>query len=213
MKKAKKNIIEFIQGTKIMFQEFFNKKTNKMQRANMWSFTRLVLVIPIIITVLLYFFTKNNDVLVITGILALLGGITDYFDGKSARKYNSCSEYGKKLDQIADKTFCGTLSISLTLIKPIYIITFIMELLIILINTMFNLKFKDINNDSNIVGKIKQWPLFLLLFVSFFSVLNPIIYKISLVLLILTTIMQLATIISYIDKHTKEIKHILTIKR
>lgn len=213
MKKAKTYIIEFIKGTKTMFKEFFNKNTNKMQRANMWSFTRLVLVIPIVTMALLYFFTKNSDMLVITGVLALFGGITDYYDGKSARKYNSFSEYGKKLDQIADKTFCGSLSISLTLIKPIYIITFIMELLIVLINTIFNLKFKDINNDSNIIGKVKQWPLFLLLFVGFFSVLNPIIYKISIVLLILTTVMQLATIISYIDKHTKEIKNILTLKR
>lgn len=212
MKVLRKNIIEFLMGTKLMFKEFFHKKTNKRQRANMWSFLRLVLVIPIIITILIYFKSNNEKLLLIVGILALVGGVSDYFDGKCARKYNSFSEYGKKLDQIADKTFSSVLAISLTFINKYFIITFIMELLIIIINALFNLKYKNINNDSNKVGKLKQWPLFGLLFIGFFSNINSIIYNITFVLFILTTFMQFLTILSYIDKHNREIKQFIKTK-
>ena len=34
---------ELNDGIKVMFKEFFNKETNKKQRANMWTFSRLVL--------------------------------------------------------------------------------------------------------------------------------------------------------------------------
>ena len=212
MKKLKNTILEFVNGTITMFKEFFNKQTNKKQRANMWSFTRLVLVIPILFTFVLYIKSNNDNFLIVAGILALFGGITDYFDGKSARKYNSSSDYGKKLDQISDKTFCGVLSICLTLIYHLFIVTLVMEILIILINSLFNLKFPNINNDSNIIGKIKQWPLFALLFIGFFTIVNPKLYNIVFILFIMTTVMQVLTILSYIDKHNKEIKNILSFK-
>ena len=49
----KETISEFLKnfksGTKLMFKEFFNKETNKKQRANMWTFSRLIIsfLIPI----------------------------------------------------------------------------------------------------------------------------------------------------------------------
>ena len=36
--------------------------------------------------------------------LYILGGISDYFDGKLARKYNVITTFGKCFDIIADKT-------------------------------------------------------------------------------------------------------------
>lgn len=212
MKSLIKNINIFISGTKLMFKEFFNKQTNKKQRANMWSFFRLILVIPIFIIIIFYFISKNNVLLLITGILTLLGGLSDYLDGKCARKYNSFSEYGKKLDQIADKTFATTLSLLLLSINNFFIITFLLELLIIIINALYNIKYKNINNDSNMVGKLKQWPLFTLLIMGFLSQINKDIYNITFVLFVVTTGMQILTILSYIEKHTKEIKNYITSK-
>ena len=206
MKHLINNIKGFIKDTKIRFKEFFNKKTSKKQLANILSFTRLVLIIPILILIIIYFNNKNNIILIITGILALIGGITDYFDGKIARKYNTVSNYGKKLDQISDKTFATTLSLILLTVNIYFIITLILELLIIIINALFNLKFNNINNDSNLIGKLKQWPLFALLFMGFISNINKVTYYITIILFILSTIMQLLTIFSYIYKHNKEIK-------
>ena len=201
-----KNIKKFNRGTILMFKELFNKKTYKLQLANLLSFIRLLLVIPILVLIIIYFNNKSNNILIITGILALIGGITDYFDGILARRYNAFSEYGKSIDQIADKTFATTLSLLLVTINKYFIITLILELLIIIINALFNLKFKNINNDSNFIGKLKQWPLFALLFMGFISNINNTFYNITYVLFILTVFMQLLTILSYIDKHNKEIK-------
>ena len=206
------NIKKFNSGTILMFKELFHKKTFKLQLANILSFIRLLLVIPIFILIIIYLKNHSKILLIITGTLALIGGLTDYFDGKCARKFNAFSEYGKKLDQIADKTFASTLSILLLSINKYFIITFIMELLIIIINALYNLKFKNINNDSNLIGKLKQWPLFALLFMGFISNINTTLYKITFILFVLTTIMQLLTIFSYIDKHTKEIKNFITSK-
>lgn len=206
MKKLIKNIKIFISGTKKMFKEFFHKKTCKKQIANVLSFIRLVLIIPVSILICFYLSNNNKTLLIITGVLTLIGGITDFFDGKCARKFNASSEYGKKLDQIADKTFASILSLLLITIHPYFIIVFLMELLIIITNALYNLKYPDINNDSNFIGKLKQWPLFALLFVGFLSKLDNTFLNITVILFYLTVVMQILTILSYIGKHTKEIK-------
>lgn len=212
MKRLLKSINRFKNDTITMFKEFFNKKTTIKQIANMLSFIRLLLVTPILILIIIYFNNKSNSILIITGVLALIGGITDYFDGRIARKYNSYSDYGKQIDQIADKTFATTLSILLIAINKYFAITLIMELLIIIINALYNIKYKNINNDSNIIGKLKQWPLFALLFMGFLSNINTTFYNITFILFVITTFMQLLTILSYIEKHTKEIKKFITSK-
>ena len=212
MKQLNKKIKEFMNDTITMFKEFFNKKTIVKQVANMLSFIRLFLIIPILILIIIYFKRQNTTLLIITGILALIGGITDYFDGKWARKFNTVSEYGKKLDQISDKTFASILSLILLSVNNYFIITFILEILIIITNALFNIKFKNINNDSNIIGKLKQWPLFALLFMGFISKIDKSLYDITFVLFIITSIMQLLTIFSYIIKHNKEIKKYITSK-
>ncbi len=206
------NIKKFNNETLLMFKELFNKKTYKNQIANILSFIRLLLVIPILILLIVYFNTNNIIILITTGILALIGGITDFLDGRFARKFNTYSDYGKRIDQISDKTFATTLSLFLISINFYFIFILILELLIIIINALFNLKFNNINNDSNLIGKLKQWPLFALLFVGFLSKINNIFYNITLILFILTIIMQLLTLISYINKHNKEIKKFIKAK-
>lgn len=44
----------------------------------------------------------------------VLSGITDFFDGKIARRFNMITEWGKMLDPIADKITLGAIILSLT---------------------------------------------------------------------------------------------------
>ena len=44
----------------------------------------------------------------------VLSGLTDFFDGKIARKFNMVTEWGKVLDPIADKVTIGAIILSLT---------------------------------------------------------------------------------------------------
>ena len=125
---VKKYLKEFKIGTKKMFKEFFNKETNKKQRANMWTFSRLIIpVITTILCVISLFVTNAVPLLIAAATLTGFGALTDYFDGKSARKHNSTSEYGKRLDQISDKVFSGMLGISLSILNPLFLITLLEE--------------------------------------------------------------------------------------
>ena len=174
---------EFKNGTKLMFKEFFNKKTNKKQRANMWTFTRLI--IPFI--------------------TAFLCAITDFFDGRSARKYNSSSEYGKRLDQTADKVFSGMLGISLSILNPIFLITLLGEIIISLVNLSYKAKYHDLNISSTQLGRIKQWPLFITLGLGFISNINPILDIITKIMVIISFALQVTTAGSYILENEKQL--------
>ena len=126
----KKNLTLLYDGTKTMFKEFFKKETNKKQRANMWTFSRIIISIPILIFSILSIINFSTPLLITNSILVGMGAITDYFDGKSARKYKSTSEFGKRLDQVVDKIFSGIVGITLAVINPMYLITILGEIII-----------------------------------------------------------------------------------
>tara|TARA_Y100001968_G_scaffold262278_1_gene250491 strand:+ start:1327 stop:1896 length:570 start_codon:yes stop_codon:yes gene_type:complete len=58
--------------------------------------SRILLGLPIIFALN----TGNNDIFIL---LLLIGGLTDFFDGYLARKFNHKSVFGAKLDPLADK--------------------------------------------------------------------------------------------------------------
>lgn len=193
-------------GTKTMFKEFFNKQTNKKQRANMLTFSRLIIsfIIPIltivaIISSLQVIFTS---IFIATGI----GALTDFLDGRSARKHNSYSKYGKFLDQLADKSFAGMLGISLSFLNPMFLINILGELIVFATNFAYKLKNENLNLKSTTIGKIKEWPLFISLALGFLSINNPILHNVVNASIFTTLAFQLATIASYINQNETEIK-------
>ena len=119
--KIKKYWFDLTSGIKKMFKEFFDKETNKKQRANMWSFSRLILLVPILICAITAIITSAPVMFISTSVLVVLGEITDIFDGASARKHKSTSEFGKLLDQLVDKTFSTITTLVLTIINPLSI--------------------------------------------------------------------------------------------
>lgn len=90
--------------------------------------------------------------LVVCAVLFAIASITDFFDGKIARKYNLVSNYGKVMDAIADKILVNGLLIILTgqgYISPV------IPVIIILRDTITN-TFKMIAGEhGNVVGAIK----------------------------------------------------------
>ena len=132
------------------------------------NLTKLRIVLSIIIIVIMLFpFDMVNinlpkylidgniilDVkLLIVAVLFVIASITDYFDGKIARKYNLVTDYGKVMDAIADKILVNGLLIILCgqgYISPI------IPTIIILRDTITN-TFKMIaGNNGEVVGAIK----------------------------------------------------------
>ena len=107
-----------------------------MNTANKITMSRIVLSI-IILIILLFpwnqvniniptYILKGNIIIslkyIIAGVLFIIASITDFIDGKVARKYNMVTDYGKMLDAISDKLLTNTLIIVLAcenMISPI----------------------------------------------------------------------------------------------
>ena len=73
---------------------------------NILSFIRLILVGLFFV---LYSDKGNNKDNMWAIIVLILSGITDFLDGKIARRFNMVSEFGKILDPVADNNNAGTL--------------------------------------------------------------------------------------------------------
>ena len=205
----KKYLKEFKKDTITMFKEFFIKETNKKQRANMWTFLRLI--IPFITTticIISIFVTYTLPLLLIATGLTGFAAVTDYLDGKSARKHNSTSDYGKLLDQVADKVFSGLTGISISIINPLFLILLVGEGIISAINITYKSQNPNLNITSTKIGRIKEWPLFITLGLGFISNLNPIINLITKIMIIITSTLQVITAISYIKQNEKEVNNL-----
>ena len=68
----------------------------------MTKFINLLTTIRLLLAPIILFFLIFEDYLVCT-LLFFLAGVSDYFDGYLARKYNAESQLGEILDPIADK--------------------------------------------------------------------------------------------------------------
>lgn len=98
-----------------------------MNTANKITMSRIFLSIIILIVLLLpwhqlgvnmptYIINGNITIdlrYIIAGILFIIASITDFVDGKVARKYNMVTDFGKMVDAISDKLLTNTLIIVL----------------------------------------------------------------------------------------------------
>lgn len=98
-----------------------------MNTANKITMSRIVLAVIILIVLLFPWhqlgidmpvYVINGDMTVelkyiIAGVLFIVASITDFIDGKVARKYNMVTDFGKMIDAISDKILTNTLIVVL----------------------------------------------------------------------------------------------------
>ena len=80
----------------------------KMNLPNKLAILRIILVIPFVIFLSLALEVSDNTAVSVTmrifaAIIFVGASVTDYYDGKIARKYNLITNLGKLLDPLADK--------------------------------------------------------------------------------------------------------------
>ncbi len=156
----------------------------------------VALLIPIL------FFYSNYTTIFILFVTAI---ISDTFDGVLARKWNASSTYGKVADTVGDKLFalssCSTFIIK---VNKWYTITLIIELIIASYNFITSIKNNSLINgnfdmqSSSIYGKVKTWFLFATLSIGLLSLKVPFFINLIIPFIIITSIMQIMTMISYI---------------
>ncbi len=117
---------------------------------------------PIIVLLFLLPIPKGIGVFVALG-LYVLGCLTDLFDGKIARKYNLVSDFGKFMDQIADK-FITTTAMILVLFAGITYnwLTVLMILIVVLRDILISgirmfAASKNYVIPADIYGKVKSF--------------------------------------------------------
>ena len=115
-----------------------------MNLANKITISRIVISIVIMILLLFPFeglglelptYLVNGNIYVelkyiIAGVLFIIGSLTDFFDGRIARKYNMVTDFGKMVDAISDKMLTNSLLVILTahgMISPIIAVIFIVR--------------------------------------------------------------------------------------
>ncbi len=115
-----------------------------MNTANKITMSRIVLSFIIMILLLFPFYEVgikfptyliNGNILVdlryiIAGILFIIASLTDFVDGRVARKYNMVTDFGKMIDAISDKLLTNSLLVILAcngMISPVIAVVFVVR--------------------------------------------------------------------------------------
>lgn len=175
-----------------------NSKT-KVIIPNILTLSRLILT-PIIIILGI---TKNYKIALI---LVIIACITDMFDGKLARKWNTVTETGAKLDAICDKVFAIGLIACLLNKFTFFVPLIILEIIIGLFNLFIYYKTKKAK--SLMIGKIKTNFLFITISLAFSTLFTDIFTKIISGFSVATLNIQILAFISYITYFYDTLKNI-----
>ncbi len=146
------------------------------------------------IIVLIIIFKKVSQRLFILTISLLF--LTDFIDGKLARKYKVQTIYGSNMDTIADKALSIGLIILLLQNNKYTYLLLLGEIIISIINMSAKLQHKK--TKSSPIGKIKTWFLsitIILSYINYFKLLKNI-YVFPYI--IITVLIQIYCIVDYI---------------
>ena len=122
-----------------------------MNKANKITMSRIIMSIIIISMLLIPFdqfgfefpifeITGKSQILIvdlkyiIVGVLFIIASLTDFFDGRVARKYNIVTDFGKMLDAISDKLLTNSVLIilaCLSKIEPTIVVIIVMRDIIV----------------------------------------------------------------------------------
>lgn len=130
-------------------------------------------------------------------ILAVVALLTDFFDGKIARKYNIQSKFGADLDAVCDKIVFLGLSLPLSFTNLAIFVNLFLEGLIAYVNIRGRMNGRD--TSTVFAGKVKTWILSITLIIGYLtSFLNlPMIFFSSLITL--GVLSQSYTLVRYIS--------------
>lgn len=192
----KKKWLEFVNLFKKEVKDVKNGGDIRKQIPNMLTFSRALAPLIMIPTLML-----NKITLALIEVIFF--ALTDFLDGKIARKYNCVSTFGIKLDALCDKIFVIGLIIPSIFKYPVLIVNLFFELAISYVNVKSEVK----NNEPRSImsGKIKSAILFATLVLTY---VPNISIEILYFMVFTTAIFQFAALLQYkkidIEKDNKK---------
>ena len=171
----------------------------------MTTFINLLTFSRIFLAAIIFLLLMSPDGYLLAFILFFLAGITDYFDGYLARKYNAVSQLGEILDPIADKILILFVLFGLAINLSSYLIGFIGAIVItreIWVGALRDLNARNGKSDATKVtflAKIKTSVQLLTLSVYLFglAINNMLIIVIADILLFISLFITLYTGLIY----------------
>ena len=167
----------------------------------MTAFVNLLTFSRIFLAAIIFLLLISPDGYLLAFILFFLAGITDYFDGYLARKYNAVSQLGEILDPIADKILILFVLFGLAINLSSYLIGFIGAIVItreIWVGALRDLNARNGKSDATKVtflAKIKTSVQLLTLSIYLFglAINNMLIIVIADILLFISLFITLYT--------------------
>ena len=166
-----------------------------------------VILIPFFVFFLLapYFEGYGNYVAVVIFIIA---SITDFLDGKIARKYNLVTNFGKFMDPLADKLLVSSALISLIALNkiPAWIV------IVIIAREFIISGFRLVAADNGVViaasywGKFKTTFQMIMVIVLILNIKTTLFYYIGNILIVIATALTIISLIDYIIKNKNVLK-------
>ena len=177
-----------------------------MNLPNKLATLRIILVIPFVMVLTLALKAENSAFEVTMRILATIifaaASITDYYDGKIARKYNLVTNLGKLLDPLADKILVISALVTLTKFDEISL----WFVLIIIFRELLITGLRSIVAAEGIViaaGNLGKWKTFVQMVVLVIIILFPLSFKINNILLLIPVILTVVSGAEYLLKCKK----------
>lgn len=152
----------------------------------------------IILTPFLLFLGLTDHMKILIG-FAVFIALTDYFDGKLARRWKTDSELGAKLDAVADKVLVVGLLIILVSKNRGFLYVLIIESLIAFSNLFFYFRKGVVN--SSMIGKIKTWIIFITMVVGLCDIVFTKWHLPVKFFIYITLLWQIMTLLSYIKSY------------
>ena len=186
-----------------------------MNLANKITMSRVILSIVIMILLLFPFeglgidlpsYVVNGNIYVelkyiVAGVIFIIASLTDFFDGRVARKYNMVTDFGKMIDAISDKMLTNSLLVILAangMISPVIAVIFIVrDIAVDSIKMVVGNKGKAVAAIG--IAKLKTATLmFGLVFTLFYNLPFELIsIRVSDVLLIISAILSVVSAFQY----------------
>ncbi|ASQ48882.1 CDP-diacylglycerol--glycerol-3-phosphate 3-phosphatidyltransferase [Leptotrichia sp. oral taxon 498] len=177
-----------------------------MNLPNKLATLRIILVIPFVMVLTLALKAENSVFEITMRILATIifaaASITDYYDGKIARKYNLVTNLGKLLDPLADKILVISALVTLTKFDEISL----WFVLIIIFRELLITGLRSIVAAEGVViaaGNLGKWKTFVQMVVLVIIILFPLSFKINNILLLIPVILTVVSGAEYLLKCKK----------
>lgn len=154
-------------------------------------FVNFLTTMRLVVVLILFPFIRKMPLLNVLIIVCLLF-LTDFVDGKMARKFRVQTVYGTEMDTIADKVLNVTLLFALLDNSVFIYYLLIAELIIMGVN--FTAKVLHKEPRSSIYGKVKMWFVFACIFVGLLNKQHILID----ILYLVTLFVQVVVIIDYL---------------